>query len=137
VILADTSGLLALLDRGEAEHRRVSRAVDKEPGPLVVIDLVLAETDYLIRKRLGRQAGRAFLAQILEGVFLREEVTAVDLRRASEIDDRYGDQDLGLTDAALMAIAERLELGRVLTLDRRHFTPFRTRKGEPLDLLPV
>lgn len=136
MILADTSGLLALLDRGEAEHRRVSRAVEKEPGPLVVIDVVLAETDYLIRRRLGRQAGRAFLDQVLEGVFLREEVTDGDLRRASEIDDRYHESDLGLTDSALMAIAERLAPSKVLTLDRKHFAPFRTLKGEPLDLLP-
>ena len=136
MILADTSGLLALLDSGEPEHRLVSRAIEKERGPLVVIDVVLAETDYLIRTRLGREAARAFLDQVLEGVFLREEVTDGDLRRAAEIDDRYRDQDHGLTDACLMAVAERLSR-RVLTLDRRHFEPFRTKKGNPLELLPA
>jgi len=136
MILVDTSGLLALLDRGEREHRRVHRALAGRPEPLVVIDFVLAEADYLLLRRLGREAERRFVAQILEGVFLREPVTEADLRRAAETARHFHDQDIGLTDASVMAVAERLGTRRVLTLDRRHFASFRTRKGLPLDLLP-
>jgi hypothetical protein len=137
VILVDTSGLLALLDRGEPEHARVTAAVRTERGPLVVTDLVLAEADFLILKRLGRKAERDFLAQLLEGVFLREAVTDVDLRRAQEIGTRYADQELGVTDTTLMALGERLRVRRVLTLDRRHFAVFRDRRGRALDLVPA
>lgn len=41
-----------------------------------------------------------------------------------------------LTDTVLMAVAERLYPAPDLTLDRRHFAPFRTRTGRALDLLP-
>ena len=137
MMVLDTSGLLALLDSGEREHARSSDAVRKDRGPLVVIDFVLAETDYLVLHRLGRAAERGFLAQLLEGVFLREAVTDADLRRAQEIAERFGDQDLGLTDASLMAVTERLDGHKVLTLDRRHFAPFLDRRGRPLDLHPA
>lgn len=136
MIVLDTSGLLALLDSGEREHERVRAAVEVETGPLVVIDFVLAETDYLVRKRLGARAGRAFLTQLIDGVVLREPVGEADLARALEICEQYSDQDLGLTDAALMAVAERLGTRRVATLDRRHFAPFRDRKGRALELVP-
>ncbi len=136
MILVDTSGLVALLDRGEREHERVQGALSDPAEPLVTIDLVLAEADYLILTRLGRSAERDFVEQLLDGVFLREPLSDGDLRRAHEIADRFHDHDLGLTDASLMAVAERLRARGVLTLDRRHFAPFRDRRGRPLDLLP-
>jgi predicted nucleic acid-binding protein len=136
VIIADTSGLLSLLDRGEPEHSRVLRVLQARPGPLLVTDFVLAETDYLILKRLGAKAERDFVDQLNEGVLVREAVTGADLRRAAEILGRYPEHDLGLTDATVMAVAERLKKAAVLTLDRRHFSVFRTRGGQALTLLP-
>ena len=64
MILADTSGLLALLDAGEPRHEDVRGGIETDPGPLLTIDLVLAETDFLIRSRLGQGAGRAFVDQV-------------------------------------------------------------------------
>jgi predicted nucleic acid-binding protein len=135
VIVADTSGLVALLDAGEAEHARVHEALEGDSGPLVTTDFVLAETDYLILRRLGDEAERAFVSQLRDGTVHREAVTRADLDRAAEILERYADHHLGLTDASLMAVAERLR-ARVLTLDRRHFSIFRDRKGRALSLLP-
>ena len=137
MIIVGTSGLLCLLDAGETEHTRVRACVAEDAGPLVTLDSVLAETDYLVLRRLGRRAERNFLTQLMEGVLLRERVTDEDLIRAAEIIEQFSDQALGLTDAAIMAVSERLETLRVLTLDRRHFTPFRDRKGRALDLLPA
>ncbi len=135
MILADTSGLIALLDRGEPRHREIRAVIKADSGPLLAIDLVLAETDCLIRSRLGRKAGAAFLDQVLSGAVLREPLDASDLDRARTIISQFEDQDFGLTDAALMSTAERLG-APVLTLDRLHFTVFRDRKGDPLSLLP-
>ncbi len=137
MIVLDTSGLLCLLDAGEPDHTRARAAVESDAGPSVTIDLALAETDYLILRRLGRNGERKFLSQLLRGAFLREAVTDADLRRAMAIIERFRGQDLGLTDAALMAVAERLEVRKVLTLDHRHFGPFRDRKGPSFELLPA
>lgn len=137
MIVADTSGLLALLDAGEPEHTRTSEIVAADRGPLITTDFVLAETDYLVLRRLGGIAERAFLEQLAAGAPLREPVSDADLARALEILKQYDDQDLGLTDASLMAVAERLDVTRVLTLDRRHFAPFRDRRGRAFELLPA
>ena len=48
----------------------------------------------------------------------------------------YGDLPLGTTDASVIAIAERLKLTEVATLDRRHFTVVRPSNVDALTLLP-
>jgi len=135
VIVADTSGLLALLDEGEPRHEDVRRAAEADRGPMVTIDLVLAELAFLLQRRLGAAAERDFLDQLLAGSLLREPVTGTDLRRAREILETYPDQGFGLTDATVMAVAERLDVA-VLTLDRRHLGVFRDASGRELPLLP-
>ncbi len=135
MILADTSGLLALLDSGEPTHEACRAAAADARGPIVTTDLVLAETDFLVLRRLGAAAALAFLDQVVAGAVGREPVRDDDLRRAREILVTYADQRCGLTDGTLMAVAERLDTP-VLTLDRRHFETFRTSKGAALTLVP-
>jgi predicted nucleic acid-binding protein len=136
VLLVDSSGLLAAIDAGEPDHARVSELLAADRRPLVVTDYVVAEVDYLVLHRLGLQAEQAFIEQVLEGIFTREPVTDDDLRRALEIGDRFSEHHLGVTDATLMAISERLGARQVLTLDRRHFSVYRNRRGRALELLP-
>jgi predicted nucleic acid-binding protein len=136
MILCDTSGLLALLDSGEREHRRASAALEDVTGPLLTTDFVLAELDYLILRRLGPVAETALLKQVRDGSLTREPVTDADLLAAVRIIERLAEHQLGITDATLMALAERLDRCPVLTLDRRHFSIFRDRRGRSLRLLP-
>ena len=135
-LVVDSSGLLAAIDAGEPDHERVSELLGRDSRPLVVTDFVLAEVDYLVLRRLGAAAERALVEQVLEGILTREPVSDADLRRALEIGARYADCGLGLTDTTLMAVAERMRLRQVLTLDRRHFSVFRDRRGRALELLP-
>ena len=48
----------------------------------------------------------------------------------------YGDLPLGTTDASVIAIAERLNLTDVATLDRRHFTVVRPTHISTFTLVP-
>ena len=43
---------------------------------------------------------------------------------------------MGGTDASVAVLADRLEAGYVVTLDRRHFSVLRRPDGRPYDLLP-
>jgi uncharacterized protein len=47
----------------------------------------------------------------------------------------YGDLPLGTTDASVAAVAERLGVAEVATLDRRHFTVVRPKHVTALALL--
>lgn len=48
----------------------------------------------------------------------------------------YADGDLGVVDASVLALAERLGEEKVATLDRRHFSVVRLGHVEALRLFP-
>lgn len=64
------------------------------------------------------------------------DLVAEDARRAAALVRTYADMPLGTTDATVVAIAERLGLAEVATLDRRHFTVVRPAHVSALTLLP-
>jgi predicted nucleic acid-binding protein len=49
---------------------------------------------------------------------------------------QYSDNQLDFTDAAIVAIAERLDITRVYTLDRRDFSIIRPSHCNYFELLP-
>ena len=56
----------------------------------------------------------------------------------AEIASESADAGLGLVDASLIALAERLETERIATLDERHFRTVRPRtRGASFVLLPA
>ena len=54
----------------------------------------------------------------------------------AELVSQYDEMHLGTTDASVIALAERLEITEISTLDRRHFTAVRPRHVEAFTLLP-
>lgn len=59
-----------------------------------------------------------------------------DVDRMAELAERCADLGLGGTDASVVAIAERLGIDKIATLDRRHFSVVRPRHVEAFTLLP-
>jgi len=51
--------------------------------------------------------------------------------------EQYSDLNLGLDDAAVISTAERLGIGRILTVDVRHFRAIRSASGKPFTLFPA
>jgi len=89
---------------------------------------VLVEVDQLVRSRVGSYAARLFLAALDAGEHEVAYLSSGLLRRAIELDRRYGDFDLGIADASVMALAERHQLP-ILTFDFEHFRATRPRRG--------
>jgi len=54
----------------------------------------------------------------------------------AELVETYADLHLGGVDASILAVAERLGITEIATLDRRHFTVVRPRHTDVLILLP-
>jgi uncharacterized protein len=50
--------------------------------------------------------------------------------------EQYADLPLGTSDASVIALAERLEVEEIATLDLRHFTVVRPRHVKAQPLLP-
>ena len=98
--------------------------------------LVAAETSWLIGDRLGAATEAAFVASVAAGDFTVEDLTATDWRRAAELLERYTDLGLGLIDAAVITIAERLGATEIATLNERDFRVVRPRHVDAFTLLP-
>jgi uncharacterized protein len=132
-VLADSSGLLALINKKDAFHEAVKPFATAN---LLVSSTVLCEVDYMITKYLGEHAARAFLGGQVRGEWQLMPFDAVDLEQANAIRVRYNDIPLGFVDSSLLALAERYRIPRVLTLDRRHFWTVRSQNFEHFELLP-
>ena len=65
-----------------------------------------------------------------------EPLRGADWTRIAELTERYSDQPLGGVDAGLIAVAERLGLTTIATLDRRHFGVVRPNHTQALTLVP-
>jgi predicted nucleic acid-binding protein len=136
VIIADTSGLLAWFNRTEPEHAAVRRVVERHAGPLAVSPYVIAELDYLVSTRVGVAAEVAMLKELAGGAYMLPGIEAADLSRLTDLIERYKDQGIGVTDASIVLLADRLGSRDVLTLDRRHFEVLRPLSGGRFRLLP-
>jgi uncharacterized protein len=64
------------------------------------------------------------------------DLTVSDYARMADLVVAYDSLPLGTTDASVLALAERLKLTEVATLDRRHFTVVRPDHVNALTLLP-
>jgi hypothetical protein len=62
---------------------------------------------------------------------------ADDLSRAAELGEAYADPDLGVVDASVNALCERLGLEIVLTLARRDFSMVRARHCSAHQIVPA
>jgi predicted nucleic acid-binding protein len=133
-LLVDTGVLYALADRRDAWHRRVVAHLNRFPKPLLAPVTILPEVAYLLRERIGAHAERALVSSVARGEVVVEELGARDWKRVESLMATY--EALGLVDASVVAIAERLKLQQIATTDRRHFHLVRPAHVAHFELVP-
>jgi predicted nucleic acid-binding protein len=114
-VLIDTGCIVALLDRSERSHGRHVEALEAVSGRLVTCEAVIAESCYLLRHHRG--AADTILDNVERGAFqipLRLDEIAGPVRALMK---RYARVPMDLADGCLVALAEILGTGRILTLD--------------------
>lgn len=136
MILADTSGLLALFNEREPRHQDAAAALAEERDPVVVSPYVVAELDYLLATRIGTSAELAVLRELSGPGYELAGFDARALLAAAEVIERYPDQNIGVADASIVVLAGLHRADRVLTLDHRHFAVLRRADGAAFTLLP-
>ena len=133
--VADTSFLYALADRRDAHHTDAVAWYERGDRRLVTTPLVLVELDHLVRANVA--ARQAFRADVVANRFALEW-WGTAAAEAAEIAELYGDVGVSLTDASLVALADRLETARIATFDERHFRTMRPlRRDAAFTLLPL
>jgi hypothetical protein len=134
--IVDTSAVLAALDRSDPTHARVVSALAEERATIILPIVVLPEVAFLLERRHGAARAAAAMDRIARGPWPIINLDPVDLLRTAELMARYTDARIGFVDAAIAALAERLAIVRVYTLDRRDFTRLRPRHAPAFDILP-
>jgi len=133
-LLLDTGPVVAAIDRSDNHHARCAALLESAEGSLLIPTTVIVEVCWLVEERPDIEA--AFLEAVATGEFEHVPLTIADIARTAELVRTYADLPLGAVDASVIAVAERLKLTDVATLDRRHFTVVRPRHAEALNLLP-
>jgi predicted nucleic acid-binding protein len=131
-LICDTGALLDYLVETAPDHHRFRETIH-QARTRYVPGLVLTEVDYFLRNE--RRAMGALMRDLAQGAFTYAPPALEQLSRAMEIDRRYADLGLGLVDASVVALAERLGIRRLATRDLRHFAAVRLRDGSAFDLV--
>ena len=137
MIVADTGGILALLNRDDEHHERVAALFRARQRECVLPWAILPEVDYMASTRLGRHVATAFCQDVAEGLFRVDWSGSRDASRASELIARYADLEIGLVDAVVMAQAERHRATTIVTTDARHFRAVHLELPSPPALVPL
>lgn len=139
MIVCDTGPLVAAALSNDSHHKacvELFTALHAARGELLVPATVVAEVGYLLAREAGARVESLFLRSMAGGDFTSVYLTSTDYARMADLVNTYESLPLGTTDASVVAIAERLGLTDVATLDRRHFTVVRPRHVDALTLLP-
>ncbi len=99
-------------------------------------EVVIPELAYMIVRNLGYQKLIKFLRSVIAEDFALVPTELSDLKRAAEILEKYADSRVDFVDCVIVAIAERLNIKRILTVDRRHFNLFRPRHCAAFEIVP-
>jgi predicted nucleic acid-binding protein len=121
VIVADTGAVIALIDADDRHHQSLVALYRSNPDAWIVPWAILPEVDYLLAAHVGRRAEESFVADLAAGSFAVEWGDERDLAEADRICRRHKTLSLGLVDAVVMTVAERLRADAIATLDLRHF----------------
>mgnify|MGYP002148277044 CR=1 FL=1 len=97
---------------------------------------VIAETSWLILDRLGPAAHQQFLGLVGAGHLNAVDLTRHDWARSIDVCSDYQDLRLDLMDASIIAIAERLGVTTIATMNHRDFAVVRPAHGDAFELIP-
>ena len=134
LVVVDTGPLYAVVDEDDGDHARCRAVLEQPEHRLIIPTLVIAEATYLIGTRLGPDIEAQFLRSLTR--MHVEGPTPDDWLRIADLVAQYGDFPLGSADASVVALAERLDIETLVTLDDRHFRAVRPRHRKAFRLLP-
>ena len=133
-VLVDAGPLVALLDQSDLHHVACVTALKTLRDPLVTVWPAFTEAMYLLGSSWPGQ--KALWSRIETGALTLAPLDESDATRMRELMEKYRDQPMDLADAALVRIAEREDLTRIFTVDRRHFSVYRPGRRRRFSILP-
>ncbi len=135
VAVADTSYVLAVALETDADHEACI-SVHHKQGIVYLPQTTLAEVAYFLTRDFGNSVVARFLMQLPKTKYRLIALEPEDLLRTANLLQQYTDSRVDFVDATIAAVAERLKIGRILTLDQRDFHIIRPKHIDYFEILP-
>ena len=135
-LLVDSNVWIAAQDRQDRDHGTCSSLLLEYSGRLAATVPVIIETAWFIEDRHGPARESEFLRLVTSGVVQAIDLTSEDWVRCVELIDAYRGLRLGAVDASVIAVAERLHLTSIATMNGRDFYAVRPKHCAAFTLLP-
>lgn len=135
-VIVDSSFLISMINQLEKHHDECVQVVNNLQVKFIIPVTVLPEVTYLLARRLGHHVMRDFVRQLIHSNWHIENLSGNDLERVHELLSVYKDSTLVFADATIIAMAERLDVNTILTLDRRDFRMVRPLHVDYFNLRP-
>ena len=127
--IVDAGPLIALFDRSDSYHERVVDFLRLYDGKLYSTWPVLTEVSHMLDFHLGVQID--FLKWVSLGGIEVVELESADLVAIMEYMQKYLDVPMDLADASLIRISDKLQIDKIVTIDR-DFYIFKNKKQKHL-----
>lgn len=135
-VLLDTGFVYAVINRTERQHEAATKVAREIREPMLLPTPVIVEVAFLLLRDIGPLAVAEFVGDLATTDMILVEPEGTDYERAAAVLRQYNDAHIDLVDALIVAIAERLNIDLILTLDQRHFRMFRPKHCVAFELLP-
>ena len=125
--LVDTGPLVSYLDARDPAHPEVADRLDGFTGGLATTSAVITEVMHFVAAEKG---GPRLLAEFLlsTGTQVYDLCRPPEIVEAALLMEKYADTPMDFADATLVLLAEGIDAHDILTLDRRGFRTYRTRR---------
>jgi len=136
LIVLDSGVLIAAVDADDQHHVACVELLNRVDEQFVVPAGVVVEVCWMLGRRVSVDAETSFLRGVGGDGLTVETITTTDYQRAAELLDTYSNLPLDAVDAMVVAVAERLGVTTIGTIDRRDFSIIRPRHVDAFTLLP-
>lgn len=133
--VADTGFILALGNADDQFHHACN-AIKRQEQIIYVPQSVLAEVGYMLNRDIGSQGLARFLRTLSETKYRVVPLELRDILRTADLLEKYADTRPDFVDLSIVAVAERMLIRRILTIDRRDFQIIRPAHIDHFELLP-
>lgn len=132
--LLDTGPIVAYLDVRDPDHAAAVEHLDDFEGTLVSTSAVITEAMHFVSTGAS---GPRLLSEFVQksGVDLFDLTHPPALPEVVSLMEKYRNVPMDFVDATLVVLADELNVRDVLTLDRRGFSIYRTRRGRAFRLV--
>ena len=132
--LIDTGPLVAYLDARDPGHDDVVACLENFSGQPVTTSAVITEAMHFVS---ASKEGARLLAELVlsTGTEVYDLCRPPELLEAASLMEKYADPPMDFADATLVLLAEALDAHDIMTLDRRGFSTYRTRRRRSLRLI--